>query len=89
MTLPKSNGFEQRCALSFIIENVEINGFENDLFSSASQLVFCDNNIHIPKTMNNEAPRSKAAGVSHESIGAKVALTMPCPSRSRAAGYND
>jgi len=36
-----------------------------------------------------EAPRSKAAGASHDSMGNEVAVGMPCPSRSRAAGYND
>ena len=34
-----------------------------------------------------EAPRSKAAGVSHDSMCTEVAVGMPCPSRSRAAGY--
>jgi len=42
-------------------------------------------NERIEMKNYDEAPRSKAAGVSHESICSEVALTIPCPSRSKAA----
>ena len=44
---------------------------------------------NILESKGNEASRSEAAVVSHESIDAEVALTMPYPSRSRAAKCND
>ena len=36
-----------------------------------------------------EAPRSKAVGVSHASIGAELALTMPYLNAAKLSGYND
>lgn len=36
-----------------------------------------------------EAPRSKAVGVSHDSIGAELALTMPYLNAAKLSGYND
>jgi len=46
-------------------------------------------NPEIEEKKSNEAPRSKAAGVSQDSMTHVVAVGMPCPNRSRAAGYND
>jgi hypothetical protein len=54
-------------------------------------IIFSDEDLmYIDKEHDSEAPnRSRAAGHLMTTVFSWVALTMPCPSRSRAAGYND
>jgi hypothetical protein len=70
---------------------------DKPIFKSLSFFIFLLPLVHIKVILvknyiffANEAPnRSRAAGYLMTPCSTEVAVGMPCPSRIRAAGYND